>query len=261
MIGALTRLAKGVHARMKRGGSNVALPRPLFLLIRHLLRPGLTDLLARELRRGDVVVDVGANIGYYSALAAKLVGPEGRVLALEPDPAHFARLRRSLAANRCRNAVPLQLAAADREGGLDLYLSEENSSDHACYPVPGRRRVPVRAVDLDGLVEEQGLPRVDLVKIDVQGFEPAVLRGMRGLLARNPGMRVVSELWPEGLRRAGFDPEEHLRDLADLGFALHLVEERRGRARPVNAAEALALCGERGWIDLLLTRGDEGERP
>lgn len=255
MIGPVTRLAKGLHARMKRGGANVALPRPLFLVLRYGFRPGLTDLLARELRRGDVVLDVGANIGYYSVTASSLVGPEGRVLSIEPDPSHFARLRRSLAANGCGNAVPLQAAAADREGELELYLSEENSSDHAAYPVPGRRHVTVRAADLDTLADEQGLPRVDFVKIDVQGFEPAVLRGMRGILDRNPDLRIVTELWPEGLKRAGFDPGELLRDIAGHGFRLGLVEERKAVARPVTADEALAICGDSGWIDLLLTRG------
>ena len=109
MIGPVTRLAKGIHARMKRGGSNVALPRPLFLVLRHVFRPGLTDLLVRELRPGDVVLDVGANIGYYSVVASSLVGPEGRVLSIEPDPSHFARLRRSLASNGCEVGAPAPL--------------------------------------------------------------------------------------------------------------------------------------------------------
>lgn len=255
MIGPVTRLAKGIHARMKRGGSNVALPRPLFLVLRHLFRPGLTDLLARELRPGQVVLDVGANIGYYSVVASSLVGPEGRVLSIEPDPSHFERLRRSLVANGCRNATPLQVAAADREGELELYLSEENSSDHAAYPVPGRRHVTVRSADLDTLADEQGFAKVDFIKIDVQGFEPAVFRGMRGILARNPDIRIVTELWPEGLLRAGFDPAQLLREIVGHRFALGLVEERKAVARPVSMDEALDLCGESGWIDLLLTRG------
>src|SRR5205807_5464610 len=92
--------------------------------------PNLTAWLARTLRPGDVFVDVGANIGYFSVLAAGLVGPAGAVVAVEPSPTAFGMLVANLARNDAANARAVNLAAADRHAAVDVYRGPPSALGH-----------------------------------------------------------------------------------------------------------------------------------
>lgn len=163
-----------------------------------------THWFVRSLRSGDVVVDVGANIGYYTLLAGRLVGEGGRVYAFEPDPFNFAILQRNVRLAGLRNVVLEQKAVSNEPGSIRLFLSESNKGDHRIYQPEGERResVEVEAVDLDAYfagVEEQ----VDFVKIDTQGAELVILQGMRGILKDSDALVMAVEYSPRHL--AGFD--------------------------------------------------------
>jgi tRNA G37 N-methylase Trm5 len=92
-----------------------------------------TDLIKKEIDRGDVVLDLGANIGYYTLLFAKKVGDEGRVYAFEPDPTNFSLLKKNVEINGYRNVVLIQKAVSNKNGKLKLYLNEDNKGDHRFY--------------------------------------------------------------------------------------------------------------------------------
>lgn len=249
----LINLLKWIHRRFKRRGGNIALPRMRFKVISRIIRTGLTDTFVAEISEGDVVIDVGANIGYYSILASELTGQSGSVYAFEPDSKHFAKLVNHLEMNRCRNVVVENRGLSEKTEMLRLYLSEDNSSDHSTYPVAGRHSADVPGVSLDDYCRQHELGRVDFIKIDVQGFEPVVLRGMSETLERNRQVRVLTEFWPNGIERARRDPAAYLAAFEDLGFQPFLVEERKP-ARPIIMAEAMGLATEQGTIDLLLKR-------
>ena len=150
--------------------------------------PYETSLLLSLLRPDDVFVDVGANIGYFSLIAATLVGAAGAVFAFEPDPANYSLLRDNARLNGCDellSAVQAGLAAEAGEGRL--YLSEDNLGDHQIFAADGARSsLAVNLLNGSQYLQQRlpggRTPRVDVLKVDVQGAEYAVMQGLMPLL-------------------------------------------------------------------------------
>jgi FkbM family methyltransferase len=212
------------------------------------------------LQPGDTVVDAGANIGYYTLLAAQAVGAKGHVHAIEPDPDNLRLLNENLALNGLSNVTVHPLALSHQEGNGALYHDPRNRGDHRLYPSSGESResLPVRVTALDTLLGELPPPR--LVKIDAQGSELAIFRGMAALLNRRPPrLRIITEIWPYGLRQAGGSPAELLALLREQGFRLTLIDEAARRLEPVGHAEleqrleTAWYTEARGFINVLLS--------
>ena len=208
----------------------------LELSIFRTYEPFETSLLSAEIRPGMTIVDVGANIGYYTLLFSKLAGNAGRVYAFEPEPQNFSLLKQNLTRNNRTNVVALNRAASDQVGTSFLYLSSENYGDHQAYPsADGREKVPITMVRLDDCVEGP----VNLIKMDVQGFEARALSGMETVIAASPRLTIFTEFWPEGLRRAGSDAAEFLRRLRSLDLEIFFINEYANRLEPADDAELL----------------------
>jgi FkbM family methyltransferase len=205
-----------------------------------VFEPFESEWVAQEVRPGDVVLDIGANIGYFTLLFARLVGPHGRVFAFEPDPANFELLRRNVAANGYRNVELVPSAVSDRTGPARLFRCADNAGDHRAYDsADGRHAVAIEAVELDRYLDRPGL-RIDFVKMDIQGSEWRALRGMHGLLRRHPRLKMILEFWPVGLRRCGSSAAALLDLLAEEGFSLYEMVEADRRVERVDAARLLA---------------------
>ncbi|MGE0451875.1 MAG: FkbM family methyltransferase [Vicinamibacterales bacterium] len=191
-------------------------------------------VLDAVLRRGGTFVDVGANIGYVTALAAARVGAGGRVLALEPARDNFAVLEENVRANRLSGVTPLCVAAGRRREERTLFLRGDLSAvnslfEESCYSsVTGTSTVQV--VPVDDLVDQPP----DLVKIDVEGGELDVLDGMRTVLSR-PAVQLIVEWHPLLQRAAGHDPAALPRFLLDEGFTLTMVGDFSVRPLPAEA--------------------------
>ena len=209
-----------------------------------LLRDGYfelleTELVEREIRRGDVVLDVGANIGYYTLLFARLVGDEGRVYAFEPDPRNFALLKKNVRINGYRNIVLVNKAVSDRTGPLKLYLCADNKGDHRIYETEdARASIPIEATTADDYFRDDPV-RVNFIKMDIQGSEAGALRGMAATLERSRSVQMVTEFWPVGLRRFGVAAEDYLRHIEGLGFEIFEIDEGRDQVAPRTIAELL----------------------
>jgi FkbM family methyltransferase len=231
----------------------------LRLSVARIFEPGETRYFASAIQPGDVVIDVGGNIGYFTLLFASKVGAAGRVEAFEPDPSNFALLSRNIAENGYSSVVLHNRAVWSKPGSLRLYLSETNRGDHRAYPSEeARRAVDIEAVRLDDLFPDSpGRSRVDFVKMDIQGAEYHALLGMRRLLERNAGVRVVTELWPNGLRRAGSSAEDLLELLSGLGFRFFELDEHSGTPTEIEreALLARAHADPEGFSNLLCQRG------
>lgn len=183
---------------------------------------GETAFVQRTLRSGMTVLDVGANVGYYTALAARRVGPNGRVIALEPDPESFEYLQQTIAANEVGNVDAFQCAAADHEAKMTLYISKDNRGDNRLYePDPKWPKVTVNARPADDILKEADVGPVDFIKIDVQGFEASVIKGLQNTIGQSEELMLLAEFWPKGLRDAGGDPKEFLESLGDYDLQLH----------------------------------------
>ena len=158
-------------------------------------------LLKTILSAGDVVVDAGANIGIYSEFLARRVGPTGLVNSFEPSPENFERLQ--CATRKLSNVRVCQAGVGERSGKSTLYLSDKLNVDHRTYSTEteSRKSVPVDIVALDDYFKAG--ERVDLIKMDIQGYELQALRGANRVLADNPSAKLLLELWPYGLKQAG----------------------------------------------------------
>jgi FkbM family methyltransferase len=177
---------------------------------------GVSAFLRSHLRDGMVVIDVGANVGDLTAVAAEAVRPPGRVIAFEPAPANARRLRERFAATP--HVYVHHAAVSDRSGSLHLHLDAANSKRHSLFPsivsVPGDS-ILVPSVRLDDVREE--IEPVDLIKIDAQGAEGRILAGARALIERDRPV-LLFELWPAGMIAAGTPPAALLASLERLHY-------------------------------------------
>ncbi|MEE4304094.1 MAG: FkbM family methyltransferase [Wenzhouxiangella sp.] len=200
-----------------------------------------TLLLQRILRPGMSVVDLGAHVGYFSVLMSQCVGPKGRVVAFEPDPAHFRLLCANVLANACDQAEARRLAIAEGKGDGRLFRSATNPGDQRLHPVPGRPSVAVRYDSLDSQLGQAGL---DLVKMDCQGSEARILDGMTGLIERNrERLCLLMEFAPGLLLQGGCSVDQFADKLGQLGACVFLIA-RSGRAVRLLEVDELApgLC-------------------
>jgi FkbM family methyltransferase len=178
-----------------------------------------TRWILHTIRRGDVFVDVGANIGYYTVIASKIVGDEGHVYAFEPDPTSFAILKANVERNGLTNVTLEQKALSNEPGSLRLFLAHENKGDHRIFDEEGAARpfLDVEALPLDDYAPIQG-KKVDFIKVDTQGAEGIILEGMTQTIAANPKMVMVMEYTPSSLRAVGTDPADFLSKLQEMDF-------------------------------------------
>jgi FkbM family methyltransferase len=146
------------------------------------------EALVRRLGPGDVVYDIGANLGFFSLIAARLVGPEGRVFAFEPAPENVEAIRSNAELNRIDNVAVIPRAVSSRAGTARLQIVDDQSwsrlEEFGEHP-DTERVLEVETVAIDGLVESGELPPPTLVKIDVEGAELVVLEGMRATIERH----------------------------------------------------------------------------
>lgn len=178
-------------------------------------------LLRSMLSAGGVVVDAGANIGVYSQFLSRCVGPTGVVHSFEPSPKNFARLQS--ATQNLANVHPRQAAVGEHSGRTKLYVSRRLNVDHRTYGTGKDSRLVVE-IDMIAL-DDYFKPgeRVDLIKMDIQGYELEALRGAKRVLQENPRVQLLVELWPAGLEQAGHDWEDLVEMLNGLGMNLSLV--------------------------------------
>jgi FkbM family methyltransferase len=182
--------------------------------------PHVSEAMAAVLKEGSVFVDVGAHIGYYSLEASKLVGPSGRVIAVEPNPPIVDKLRRNIKLNEFTNVKVYEAACTDKTARLRFFPSpEERSLWSSLSPKNsgGEDAIEVDGMPLDSIAEIEKLPRMDLVKIDVEGAEMQVLRGMEKILTTfRP--RLIMELKSDALDNLGASMEEVLSLLRQHGY-------------------------------------------
>jgi FkbM family methyltransferase len=197
-------------------------------------------LIEREVGPGMVAVDVGANVGWYTLALARQVGAGGRVYALEPEARCFELLSRAVGGGRFAQVEARQIAAAEYSGWTPLYVADADCGDHRVVPTDGERRVvTARAVSLDDLLADA--PRVDFIKVSVQGAEVSVLRGLRRTLANHAGLGLLCAVSPALLERAGIGSNALFDPLGAAGFSPHALR-RDGVAEEIRPSEAWSLA-------------------
>ena len=211
---------------LRRAGNKVykhAFPiyRPLYAAYKAYADRSERELLRQVLFPGAVVVDAGANIGIYSQFLSRHVGATGVVHSFEPSPENFERLRS--ATRRLSNVRLSQSAVGEHSGNSELYLSDKLNVDHRAYMAGGdsRRTIPIEMVALDDYFKPG--ERVDLIKMDIQGYELHALQGANRVLADNPDIKVLLEFWPYGLKQAGANWIDLITALEGRGMVIQQV--------------------------------------
>lgn len=180
-----------------------------------------TRLFRKELKRGMTCVDIGAHIGYFSRVAAKKVGAKGRVIAFEPDSANFVLLEKNTA--RYPQIKRVRDAVSDVDGRIPFYHVRGSTGCHSVVPVPGGSSGElIFATTLDEYLEKNGIEKVDLIKMDIEGGEWRALDGMEKTL-QNPETKLVLEYNPSALEMAGIVPQDMLRRLYASDFSIWIL--------------------------------------
>lgn len=201
----------------------------LSIVEREIVRHGVFEqetagLFCDLLAPGMVVMDVGANVGQYTLLAAPRVGPAGRVHAFEPTPRVAAKLRASVRLNGFANVAVNEAAVSEAPGQVTLYYVEDDDGENSILGgKAGCPSVTVPAVTLDDYVAAHGLGRVDVVKMDIEGAELLALRGARRLLSGDDAPVVILEVNPKSLAFSGSSVADLLGLLQGYGYRVHEV--------------------------------------
>lgn len=198
-----------------------------------LYEPEVSLMLMRVLQEGDRLIDVGANVGFFTVLAAQLVGKTGRVYAFEPEQENFSCLARNIALNQLSNVVTYQAAVGDRLGTAELFINSDNDGGHALWN-PGahsfnllsREKVikqNVEMVTLDSVLMGVSVP-IKLMKIDVEGYELHVLHGALELITQQRVPFVLAEVNRLALQQSGGSERALFQLMRHLGYSAYLVE-------------------------------------
>lgn len=193
-----------------------------------------SSLFREHVAPGNVVFDVGANVGFYSLTAASMVGPSGRVVAFEPGPKTSARLRENAALNGFANLVVVEVAVSDKPGVLHLHLGEDSEANSLYDAGPAATgSVEVSVLTLDAYAEAEGIARVDLLKIDAEGAEVGIIRGARRILTGPDAPPVIVEANPVTLRTAGESVDSLRAEVEALGYTVEVIEAMPWRGEVV----------------------------
>jgi len=199
-----------------------------------------TDLVKQEIKKGDVVIDIGANIGYYTLIFAKLVGDTGKVFAFEPDPTNFELLRKNIEANGYKNVMLNQKALSDKEGKVALTLIKQNTAGHH---ISSAQQAPKNSIQVDTITADDYFKnfdhKIDFIKMDVEGAESKVLNGMTNLLRNNVDLKMMVEYNPDGIRNMGLEPASYLELLVANGFSIMDINRKNMKIENISMQSLL----------------------
>src|SRR3990167_1109849 len=176
--------------------------------------PETTALFKSIVKPGMTCVDIGASIGYFTCLFSRAVGPTGKVIAIEPTDFQQPYLKRNIAANGYQDRVKqFAVGAWDKD---EIVKMPRNAPPHV--------QTELRCRPIDDLLEEQGITSVDFIKIDTDGAEPWVLRGLLRTIERSPNMKMILEYYPQYVKDAGGNMKD-IDDILEKYFTIYVIPD------------------------------------
>ncbi|MCJ7805543.1 FkbM family methyltransferase [Patescibacteria group bacterium] len=225
--------------------TNFALYKNLYFLYKRFNEREEIEFIKKVIKPGMIVLDIGANIGFFTLILSDLVGRKGKVYAFEPEKNNFRNLKRLC--GRLKNVKLNNLAVGKKNGTINLYVSNTLNVDHLTYNNGEKRKiVPTRVIAIDKYFDGH---QIDFIKIDTQGFEYEVLLGMAKILKGTKKLILLSEFSFFYLRRAGASARNFLKLLKSSGFKIsYLEEDYKNRLYGKNQ-------GKMSYVNLIATKG------
>lgn len=223
----------------------------LYAIYKRYFEAGPIDRLQEFVPSGSLVIDVGANVGFFSLRFAKWVGEHGKVISIEPEDRNHDSLITELERKSLLKRVDaLKAVAAAAPGRMFLEINPLHPADHKLSR--DSTGLPVTAVTLDDLVQDKGDLKLSLIKIDVQGAEMLVLEGAADIL-KTSGPPLFVELQEDGLRKFGTSVNAILAHLSHHGYEAYWLM-RTGPHKKAGAAEIHAAVARIGYVDVLFLK-------
>ena len=188
-----------------------------------------TETIKNQISKNEIAIDVGANIGYYTLLFSKLVGSNGKVFAFEPEHNNYCLLKKNITTNNYSNIISEEKAVSDTSGDVNLYLAEDGIVGHRIYNSKKfNKSVKVQKIVLDDYFSKlQLLDKINFVKIDVEGFEFGVLKGMEKIIKNSKNLKLFVEFNRVGIEEAGFEPTQVLDFLYENDFKIFFLDYKK----------------------------------
>jgi len=201
-----------------------------------------TNFVKSVLKPGDYVLDVGANIGYYTLLFAKIVGNAGKVFGFEPEPLNFNILKKNISINNYHNVVLEKTACSNKKGKTNLFLSYEGAQTHRIFRSKrvSKNFISVDVISLDDYFKNQTImKKISFVKIDVEGAEYDVLMGMKSIIEENKKLHILLEFYPSNIKESGSDPKALLNFLRDSGFEISYIDRIKNEVKKIDNIDSV----------------------
>jgi FkbM family methyltransferase len=207
--------------------------------------------IREAVKEGDTVIDIGANIGYFTVLLANLVGPKGKVYAFEPDPRNFHLLQRTIERNGWTHVIAEQKGVSNKAGEFTLYQTRSCAANTLTPDSEHISAVKVNVVTLDDFLSDE--PHIDFVKMDMDGSEPLAIQGMAQLIQRSPNLQVVAEFEPGNVKRYLSNPLDFITIAEQHGLTLTgILDPDNGRLPNLDLSHLKHLADD-AYLDLLFT--------
>ena len=191
--------------------------KPLYFLYKKSSDRKKIEYLKNTIKPGMTILDIGANIGFYTSLFSELTGANGKVYAFEPDKTNFRHLEKLT--SKYSNITIENSAVGDKTQMIKLYYSKNLNVDHQTYDTGENRNYSeVNCIALDDYFSEN--EKADFIKIDIQGYDYFAVAGMKKTIERSEKVMIFGEFWPYGLKKAGVDHNHYIALLKDLGLNL-----------------------------------------
>ena len=200
-----------------------------------------TKIIREEIHEGDIVIDVGANIGYYTLIFAQLVGSSGKVFAFEPEPKNFEILKKNIEINNYQNIVAEQKIVSDKSGIVKLFIAEHGIVGHRINQQKSSQKfIEVESIILDNYIKKLNLDnKINFIKIDVEGSEPKVLEGAKEIMQKSNQLKIFTEFNREAVEEYGIEPKEMIDLFYRNGFKIYLPNYKENKINLTNVNELL----------------------
>ena len=228
----------------------------LALSIFKIYEPNQTKIVKKYVHEGDVVIDVGAHVGYYTLLMAQLVGKNGKVYSFEPDPVNFELLKKSVEINGFENVVLIQKAVSDTTEKIKLFLGDNDSAINRIYDAKlgdAKKSIDVESVTIDEYFKEND-KLFNFIKIDSEGSEAKIINGMEKFLTKNRKLIMMTEFFPFLIKKSGDEPKQYLKSLENSGFELYNILDDNKETNKINSESFLKIEPDSEYCTNLLCK-------